>query len=1046
VTSISGDCSSCGLGPSSQLFYDDPANPLLPTRIVDGRGAVTLLSYDAHGRVIARTEAAGTPLSRTATWAYDPSFPALPTRIEAPSTAGGSARRTTLLAYDAAGNLISRRIQGGEAGSFFDLETVTTFHASGQPLSIDPPGQGDDDETSFTWDSTRGSLLPLTRTEPLVGATTFEHDPFNRQTAVIDPNGLRTETAYDGLNRVLTVTQKGATASDDLVTAQEYNAFGDLLRTTLPRGNIIEYGYDGAGRLVSIERKANSTTPGERTLYTLDQAGNRIKEELQRWNGAAWVAESWTEYRYLNRCQIGKVIHAGGAATEYSYDCDGNLEKVWDANHPRATNPAPTQLYTYDELDRLTAVTQPWTGAGGPTAVTSYSYDVQDHLTAVTDAEGNTTTYTYSDRDLMIRQASPVSGVTTSAYNEHGEQVTEIDARGVVMTRSVDALDRVTAMNYPSPDLDITYTYDDPAVPFSKGRLTRIARHGEAVDYRYDRFGRILQDGALAYGYDANGNPTSLLYPGGTEAVTTYDYADRPATLRARRASQPDQPLVTAASYLPGGPLSSLTLGNGLTETHSFTNRYFPSSIASGSHLSWSYSTDAVGNILSIADTSNAANNRAYGYRDPQYFLTQGNGPWGTRSWSYDKTGNRLTETRDAVTDTYTYLANATGGNTPQIDRIVPGAGPAILYSYDEAGNVLDNGTLPFSYGDDRRTSQTGTPASGTAYAYDGRGFLSRSTLTLPSALHTDDTLPTYNSAGLLLHRFAHRNLQPQNRLSPVKDSNLHVFYFADRPVATLDNVTEGTTVGGLTTTSTWQYLTVDHLGTPILVTDSSGNKLWQGGFEPFGADYASSPTVLRFPGQWSDATWSGGKGSGMYYNVHRWYDGERGRYSQPDPLGLPGGLNLYTYGFANPQIYVDPLGLQAAAIAEGIACSLVRSRSPSGVAGGVLILGGGAAVVALQGCKDRECGDCSPAEHAAMELVKKFFCSQKSSCTPGQSLLTLIENKHKNLNCAIARDRIRKRCFGGGDYGHQEASALAWAAVGKCEKLLAAESTFMGR
>ena len=84
------------------------------------------------------------------------------------------------------------------------------------------------------------------------------------------------------------------------------------------------------------------------------------------------------------------------------------------------------------------------------------------------------------------------------------------------MTRSVDVLDRVTAITYPSPDLDTTYTYDDPAAPFSKGRLTRIARHGEAVDYRYDRFGRILQDGTLAYGYDANGNPTSLLYPGGT--------------------------------------------------------------------------------------------------------------------------------------------------------------------------------------------------------------------------------------------------------------------------------------------------------------------------------------------------------------------------------------------------------------------------------------------------------------------------------------------------------------------------------------------------
>jgi len=392
----------------------------------------------------------------------------LPTRIETPSTAGGASRRTTVLTYDTAGNLTSRRTQGAEAGSFFDLETVTAFNAAGQPLSIGPPGYGGGDATGFTYDPTRGNLIAGSRIDPLVGATTFEHDPFNRQTAMTDPNGVRTETTYDGLNRLLTV------AHEDLVTTHEYNAFGDLTRTTLPRGNVIDYGYDAAGRLISIERKPDSTTPGERTLYTLDQAGHRIKEELQSWDGTAWVTQSWTEYQYLNRCQVGKVVHAGTAVTEYSYDCDGNLEKVWDANHPKATNPIPTQLYAYDALNRLTSVAQPW--AGGGTAVTSYAYDVQDHLTAVTDAEGNTTNYTYSDRDLMTQEASPVSGTTTHAYNEHGEMLSETEARGITTARTVDSLDRVTLIDSPDNALDTTYTYDDPAVPYSKGRLTRISR------------------------------------------------------------------------------------------------------------------------------------------------------------------------------------------------------------------------------------------------------------------------------------------------------------------------------------------------------------------------------------------------------------------------------------------------------------------------------------------------------------------------------------------------------------------------------------------
>jgi YD repeat-containing protein len=145
---------------------------------------------------------------------------------------------------------------------------------------------------------------------------------------------------------------------------------------------------------------------------------------------------------------------------------------VWDANHPKATNPTPTQTYAYDSLNRLSSVTQPWGGAGGGTAVTSYGYDVQDHLSRVIDAEGNVTSYVYGDRDLMTSQVSPASGTTAYGYNEHGEMTSRIDARGIVMSRAVDALDRTTAVTFPTPDLAVTYTYEDPAVPFSQGRLT----------------------------------------------------------------------------------------------------------------------------------------------------------------------------------------------------------------------------------------------------------------------------------------------------------------------------------------------------------------------------------------------------------------------------------------------------------------------------------------------------------------------------------------------------------------------------------------------
>jgi len=121
----------------------------------------------------------------------------------------------------------------------------------------------------------------------------------------------------------------------------------------------------------------------------------------------------------------------------------------------------------------------------------------------------------------------------------------------------------------------------------------------------------------------------------------------------------------------------------------------------------------------------------------------------------------------------------------------------------------------------------------------------------------------------------------------------------------------------------TWKYLTTDHLGTPILSTDSLGNLLWQGGFEPFGADYSGAQAAgvfLRFPGQWDDPIWQDASlGAGVYYNVFRWYEKIPARYTRADPLKLlspaDSGIiqinNLYTYAASKPSSLIDPLGLR---------------------------------------------------------------------------------------------------------------------------------------
>src|SRR5436305_3231153 len=799
ITAISGDCPGCGLGPNVQLFYEDAANPMRPTRTIDGRGTTTAYSYNANGLMTSKTEAMSTPLSRTTTWEYNGPFPALVTRLEQTSTSGTGVRATAYT-YDGQGNPTGRTISGVEAGSAFSDATTGTYNGAGRPLSVDPPGYGSQDVTGYTYDATRGNLLPLTVTRPLVGTTVFAYDALNHLTSVTDPNGVETDTAYDALNRVTAVTQRGATPAADLVTTNVYNVFGDPLRTTLPRGNVVEYGYDSAGRLVTLERKPDAATPGERTAYTLDAFGNRTHEELQRWSGGAWAPESTLDFVYSSRCHLDKVIYADGTVTEHAYDCEGNLERVWDADHPSAnqTNP-PTQVFTYDVLNRLTAVTQPWGGGGGGNAVTQYTYDVQSHLVQATDPNGTVTSYVFSDRDLLTKETSEVSGITTYAYNEHGSQVGRTDARNVTVSQTLDAADRVTFVDYPDNALDTSSTYDDPAVPFSKGKLTAVTRNGQAVAYSYDRFGRMLQDGSLAYTWDKNGNRQGVVYPGNVTASYTFDFADRQATLSMQDGASPARLLASAALYKAAGPLTGLTLGNGLTESRGFSSRYLPAGISVPGRLDWTYSTDAMGNVTGVTDNLNAAGSRSFAYQGFQYFLTQGNGPWGTRSWTYDKIGNRLSETHDGATDTYVYAPNAAAGNSPRLAQINLGAGGTSQFFYDAAGELtfrsLGEDKLRLSYGADQRLSQLRGESDAGAQGlsqltYDGRNLLTAATFSpfLTSSLAAREAGATYSSGGLLLHRSSLQRRGPSSpRNQPEISENAYVFYFAGRPVALFD-------------------------------------------------------------------------------------------------------------------------------------------------------------------------------------------------------------------------------------------------------------------
>ncbi|PRY57576.1 RHS repeat-associated protein [Vreelandella songnenensis] len=97
-----------------------------------------------------------------------------------------------------------------------------------------------------------------------------------------------------------------------------------------------------------------------------------------------------------------------------------------------------------------------------------------------------------------------------------------------------------------------------------------------------------------------------------------------------------------------------------------------------------------------------------------------------------------------------------------------------------------------------------------------------------------------------------------------------------------------------------------DALGTPMQLVAPNGETQWQAQPDDWAAvknERGNTDQPIRFQGQWHDEE------SGLYYNRHRYYDPQQGRYISQDPIGLRGGTNLYGY-VVNPMEAVDPLGL----------------------------------------------------------------------------------------------------------------------------------------
>ncbi|MBI5606910.1 MAG: RHS repeat protein [Deltaproteobacteria bacterium] len=244
--------------------------------------------------------------------------------------------------------------------------------------------------------------------------------------------------------------------------------------------------------------------------------------------------------------------------------------------------------------------------------------------------------------------------------NNIDDLTSQTDAKGKTITFSYDALNRLIQKVYPS--YNITYSYDDPAGPFSTGKLTKSSVSG----------GMANEDWVLEYDLMQRGK-RSLKKVGSSTPVfeRTFDSAGRTLSLK----------------YLAGSP----------------------------SEKTYGYEYDVAGNLLYVKDSATGGHLADYsgftalGQPAQAVYPKSGNVSI-KRTYTYDPVTNRLTTALTqkweggTLVDTYKKLEYQYDpiGNPLQVHDNPNSTAPAnLVYNYDAIGNITfktDVGSYAYTY------------------------------------------------------------------------------------------------------------------------------------------------------------------------------------------------------------------------------------------------------------------------------------------------------------------------------------------------------------
>ncbi|MEW6050590.1 MAG: hypothetical protein AB1644_05955, partial [Candidatus Zixiibacteriota bacterium] len=181
--------------------------------------------------------------------------------------------------------------------------------------------------------------------------------------------------------------------------------------------------------------------------------------------------------------------------------------------------------------------------------------------------------------------------------------------------------------------------------------------------------------------------------------------------------------LVDNVTYAPFGGPESWTLGNGITVTNRYDNRYLVDSIGTSptNVMKWRYSNDLAGNVSQITNCLDTNSTRRFTYSEIDQLLT-------ARCRDYPDTALGFFYGRNGNVDSITAV-DSLGSDTTRFsydrNRLVSVLGPdSTYYAYDSIGNAVAESGGPssytFTYDDAGQLMSVDDGDLVTSFQYDG--------------------------------------------------------------------------------------------------------------------------------------------------------------------------------------------------------------------------------------------------------------------------------------------------------------------------------------